>query len=376
MDQPKLPPPQLINNNDLLHALITELSSQPRMAVDTESNSLYAYQEQVCLIQFSIPGEDYLVDPIVLPEMSALSPIFANPEIEKVFHGAEYDITCLKRDFCFTFTNLFDTRIASRTLGRKHSGLRAILADELGVEINKRFQRANWGKRPLTSDMLDYARLDTHYLLPLRDHLVEALHIAGLWEETHEACEYLTKVDAHNNIFDPEGYWRISNANKLAPRQMAVLRELYLYRDQQARRLDRPPFKILGDKTLLAITHANPADIKELNPLPGMTSRQIKRFGEDLILAVARGRRAPLPRRPSHKRHDEDAHSRYEALRAWRKKVAQLRNVESDVILPRDILWDIAHAAPRDAKSLQKVMSPLEYRFQTYGQEIIKILRN
>jgi ribonuclease D len=376
MSSPQLPPPKLVNNNDLLHALVNKLSSQPRIAVDSESNSLYAYQEQVCLIQFSIPGKDYLVDPIALSGMSTLAPIFANPEIEKVFHGAEYDIACLKRDFGFTFINLFDTRVASRTLGRKHSGLRAILADELGVELNKRFQRANWGKRPLTSEMLDYARLDTHYLLLLRDHLAEALHTAGVWEETREACDYLTKVDAHNNIFDPEGYWRISNASKLTPRQVAVLRELYLYRDQQARRLDRPPFKVLGDKTLLAIAHANPVDIEEFIPLPGMTSRQIQRFGEDLLLAVSRGHRAHLPRRPSYKPYDEEVHSRYEALRAWRKKVARLRNVESDVILPRDILWDIARAAPRDAKSLQKVMSPLECRFQTYGQEIIKTLWN
>jgi ribonuclease D len=374
MNSPQLPPPELIQTKDRLHSLVTKLLSQPRIAVDTESNSLFAYQERVCLIQFSIPKNDYLVDPISLTSVMKLAPIFANPEIEKVFHGAEYDITCLKRDFGFTFINLFDTRVASRTLGRRHSGLRAILADELGVELKKRFQRANWGKRPLSSDMLDYARLDTHYLLPLRDRLAEALHTAGVWEETREACEYLIKVDAHNNIFDPEGYWRISNASKLTPRQMAVLRELYLYRDQQARHFDRPPFKILGDKTLLAIVHANPVDIEELIPLPGMTSRQIQRFGKDLLLAVARGHRAPLPRRPSYKPYDEDVRSRYEALRAWRKKVARLLDVESDVILPRDILWDIARAAPRDAKSLQKVMSPLERRFQTYGQEIIKTL--
>lgn len=376
MNSPQLPPPELIQNKDRLHWLVTKLLSQPRIAVDTESNSLFAYQERVCLIQFSIPENDYLVDPISLPSVMKLAPIFAHPEIEKVFHGAEYDLMCLKRDFNFTFTNVFDTRVACRALGRKQSGLRALLAEELGVKVNKRYQRANWGKRPLPSDMLDYARLDTHYLLLLRDNLIEALRTTGTLEETLEACVYMTKVDAHNHLFDPEGYWRISNARKLTSRQMAVLRELYLYRDQKARHLDRPPFKVLGDKTLLAIAEAAPVDVKELSLLTGMTPRQIQRYGDGVLSAIARGGQAPSPKRPSHRSFDEAVHSRFEALHTWRKKAARIRKVESDVILPRDILWNIARAAPRDAKSLQKVMSPLESRFQAYGRDILKILWN
>ena len=376
MNKPSLPPPRLIQEEDTFQDILTTLRSQSRLAVDTESNSLHAYRERVCLIQFSVPGADYLIDPLALHDLNPLDSLFSNSEIEKVLHGAEYDIMCLKRDFGFTFANLFDTRVASRTLGRKRSGLRDILAEELGVQVTKRYQRANWGKRPLPPDLLDYARLDTHYLLPLRDRLAEALQLAECWEEAREACERMTDVDPHDNGFDPEGYWRISNVRTLTPRQMAIVRELYLYRDTQARRLDQPPFKILGDKTLLAIAQESPSDLRAPSELPGLTPSKIQRYGEGLLSAVARGRRAPIPRRPTSKRVAEAVHTRYEALHAWRKSVARKRRVESDVILPREILWEIAQAAPNDAKSLRKVMSPLEWRFQAYGKDILTILRD
>jgi len=376
MSPPSLPPPRLVQEESTFRDIVTTLRSQSRLAVDTESNSLHAYRERVCLIQFSIPGADYLVDPLALRDLNPLNSLFSNSEIEKVLHGAEYDIMCLKRDFGFTFANLFDTRVASRTLGRKRSGLRDILAEELGVQVSKRYQRANWGKRPLPPNLLDYARLDTHYLLPLRDRLAEALLRAERWEEAREACERMTDVDPHDNGFDPEGYWRISNVRTLTPRQMAIVRELYLYRDAQARRLDQPPFKILGDKTLLAIAQESPADLMAPRDLPGMTPGKILRYGKGLLSAVARGRQAPIPHRPTSKRVAEAVHARYEALHTWRKMAARKRRVESDVILPREVLWEIAQAAPNDAKSLRGVMSPLEWRFQAYGEDILSILRD
>jgi ribonuclease D len=369
-----LSPPKLIQEDKEFQDLVDTLHSQPRLAVDTESNSLHAYRERVCLIQFSIPGSDYVIDPLSLPDIGRLDTLFASPKTEKVFHGAEYDIMCLKRDFNFNFSNLFDTRVAIRTLGRKRSGLRDVLAEEFDVQISKRYQRANWGKRPLPPALLDYARLDTHYLLPLRDRLDEALRAVGRWEEAREACERLTDVDAHENGFDPKGYWRISNTYTLTPRQIAILRELYLYRDSQARNLDRPPFKVLGDKTLLAIAEASPKEPKALQNLQGMTPGQIRRYGKGILAAVKRGQRAPIPHRPGHKPLDEVVRARYEALRAWRKDIARARKVESDIIMPREILFDIAQSAPHDAETLQKVMAPLDWRFKTYGQDILRVL--
>ena len=351
------------------------LAREPLLAVDTESNSLYAYQEQVCLIQFSIPGFDYLVDPLAVPDLGSLAPLFSSPKIEKVLHGAEYDVMCLARDFEFQIVNLFDTRVASRTLKWKRNGLSDLLEQVFSVNVDKRFQRANWGKRPLSAEMLDYARLDTHYLLKLRDHLHQLLGIEGSLAEAQELCERMTDPPIRENGFNPDGFWRIAHSRELPQRKAAILRELYLMRDRHARRQNRPPFKILGDQSLLAIAKSGPRTIEELHGLPGLTNNAVRRYGAEFLAAVERGMKAPLPQKPRNRGNDEATHARYEALREWRKNAAKKRKLESDLILPRDLLVEIATRSPRDLADLRQIMEPLESRFQRYGEEILKIIR-
>lgn len=374
MTSSQLSPSVLIQDEQALRGLVKELRTHPHLAVDTESNSLYAYREQVCLIQFSTSEADYLLDPLAFSDLSILGPIFADPSYEKVFHGAEYDIMCLKRDFGYSFANLFDTRLASRTLGRKRNSLQDLLNEAFDVQVNKRFQRANWGKRPLSQELLNYARYDTHYLLPLRHKLAQELQAANQWEEASEAFELLTKVNPHNNGFDPNGFWRISNARKLTPTQLAILRELYLYRDAQAKKLDRPHFKVIGDKSLLAIAQVTPENLDALGTVPGMTSGQIHRYGKGVLEAIQRGKSTQHPKPPKVHHVDDRIVARYEKLHTWRKRTARKRGLESDIILPRDMLWDIAHAAPRDYKSLEKIMAPLQWRLKAYGDQILKTL--
>ena len=169
------PPPVWVEDTKALKQMVEELSTQPRIAVDTESNSLHAYRERVCLIQFTGDKKDYLVDPLAIDDLSLLAPLFANPKIEKIFHAAEYDLICLSRDFGFEFANLFDTMQAARILGYKYVGLDNILSEKFGIKVDKRHQKANWGARPLSSAQLEYARRDTHYLGDLRDLLEKEL---------------------------------------------------------------------------------------------------------------------------------------------------------------------------------------------------------
>jgi ribonuclease D len=374
MNSTQLKPPMLVADADSLHSMVKSLSAQPLVAVDTESNSMYVYRERVCLIQFSIPEIDFLVDPFAFSGLSELGPVFSNPKIEKIFHSAEYDIMCLKRDFGFTFHNLFDTRIASRTLGGKRSGLRDLIAAEFKVEIDKRYQRSNWGRRPLPDKWLDYARLDTYYLIPLRHRLYSALQEAGRLEEALEASEYIARIQPHENGFDPNGFWRIRNARDLSPRQLALLRRLYILRDSQARRMDRPAFKVMGDRTLHDLAAAAPDRIKNLNDIHGMTAGQIRRFGEGILEALRLGQEDPLPHRPRGNHTDDEVLARYEALHEWRKRTARSHKVDSDIILPREILMDIAKSAPRSLKALHSVMSPLTWRANRYGEMILRVL--
>lgn len=367
-------PPSLIQEPRALKALAEDLRRKPHIALDTESNSLYAYQEQVCLIQFSTSKEDYLIDPLALSSLGTLAPVMADADIEKVLHGGEYDVMCLKRDFGFEFANLFDTHTACRTLGWKKTGLRDILARVFDVHVTKRYQRANWGARPLKPEMLDYARLDTHYLIPLRHRLAQDLKKAGRWEEALEGSERLTSADPHDNGFDPQGFWGIRYATKLDPRAAAILRELYLYRDSQARSRDYPAFKIMGDKTLMAIAQSAPSSPKALNKLPGMTSGQVRRYGKGILDAVAHGREAPKQHPPQQTPLDEEVRDRYEALHSWRKRRARARGVESDIILPRELLWDVARANPGGEQALKQLMEDLPWRFEQYGREILETI--
>lgn len=366
--------PTLIDTNQGFASAVAALADQPRLAVDTESNSLHAYRERVCLIQVSIPGADYLIDPLALRDLAPLWELFEDSAVEKVFHAAEYDLLCLRRDYGVRLANLFDTRVASRTLGRRQAGLGDLLAEEFGIHLDKRLQRANWGQRPLPPALIHYASLDTHYLLPLRDRLAVELHRLGRWPEAAEEFERLTRLQPRANGFDPQGFWKIASARHLPPQQAAVLEQLYLLREDHARRSDRPPFKVLSDSALLAIAQSQPRTPEELQRVPGMTPGTLSRYGKDVLAAVARGLRSEPPRPPRPLPADDATLARYEALRAWRKRKADLRQVESDVILPRDVLRELAASPPRTQQQLEALMEPLRWRAQVYGPEILRLV--
>ena len=368
--------PTLITKQADLGRVVEKLRTQPIVAVDTESNSLFAYREQVCLIQFSIPGSDYLVDPLALDDISALGKIFSNPNIEKVFHAAEYDLLTLQRDFGFKFKNLFDTMAAARILGRKQVGLGSLLKDEFGVELEKKYQRANWGKRPLPRPMLEYASLDTHYLIRLRNLLTAELDQRNRWPIATEDFSRLTQVNGKPP--EPQGVdvWRVSGVYDLKPQQVTILKYLAEYREERAKSLDRPLFKVIGDKTLVAIAEKAPETLEELSELPGMTHGQVRRHGKAMLQAVWEGKKDAPTKRPRNNYIDDRIISLIEALRNWRKQRARKIGVESDIVLPRDVLEKIGHAMPKSKEALAELMKDVPWRFQEYGDQIFQITQD
>ncbi len=292
-----LPPPVVVESDDQLRRMADDLRRTRRLAIDTESNSLHAYRERVCLIQLSTDAGDYLIDPLALTEVAPLGPLLADPRIETVFHAAEYDLICLWRDFRFRVAHLFDTRVAARTLGWPRTGLGDILEQTFGVRVDKRHQRADWGRRPLPPHLLDYARLDTHYLLPLRDRLADELEAAGRTAEAAEEFERLTLAAvAPGSPDDEEPFWRITHARRLAGAQAAVLRELHAMREAEAERRDCPPFKVMSDAALMAIAKASPRSRKALDQVQEVPARPLTRYAEPILTAVRRGLDAPPPR--------------------------------------------------------------------------------
>jgi ribonuclease D len=367
-----LPPPVWVADPGSLAQMARSLAAQARLAVDTESNSLHAYREQVCLIQFSTPQTDYLVDPLSLHDLSPIAPIFSNPGIEKVFHAVEYDQICLKRDFGIIFVNIFDTMQAARILGYKQVGLDSVLSEKLGISMDKRYQKADWGERPLSPEMLNYARLDTHHLLDLRDSLQAELQQRGRWEL---ACEEFTRLAAGNGNTkaDLPAWQRVKGTRNLSRQQLAILQELCAWRGEQAERMGRPVFKVMDDKRLVSIALAAPKSQSNLEAL-NLTARQIYVFGSDILKAVARGRKAAPVHRPLADHPDAHVLNRLNALSGWRKEAAQEIKVESDIVLPKPWMHAIAEQNPRNLKELSVLMPQSPWRLEAYGAQILKVL--
>jgi ribonuclease D len=371
-----LPPAQYIDHDRDLRRLADQLSSEPQIAFDTESNSLYAYRERVCLVQISTRQQDYILDPLRIGDMSPVGQLLADPRIEKVFHAAEYDLMCLKRDYGFTLANLFDTMVAARICGLKQVGLGRLLADFLGVEMDKSHQRDDWGQRPLTEDGLRYAQMDTHYLLPLRDRLANELERGERMTEAHETFAEATDVPAAEHGFDPDGYWKIGIPADLTRRQLAILRELYLLRERLAEERDCPPFKVFTDKVMIAIAEMNAVTVDHLGDLKGFGPSNARRYGRQIQAAVEQGRSGVLPRPPSRPPDiDPLVAERFTALRDWRRMRAEQRGVESDVIVSKDTLWGVAHKAPQTLDDLRGIEGLGPWRLQTYGAELLDVIQ-
>jgi ribonuclease D len=369
-----LPPPVWVNTNPLLQNMIDDLTTQSRVAVDTESNSLHAFREQVCLIQFSSTNADYLIDPLVLKDLSLLAPIFSNPKIEKIFHAAEYDLVCLRRDFKYSFANLFDTMHAARILGYPAVGLDRLLNDKFRIQTDKRHQKANWAARPLTKEQIHYARLDTHYLFDLRDALEKELRekdrLDFAKEDFMRACLY----DEHKQKTNGNASWeRFASRKDLSLRDLTVLAHLCKWRDAEAEKLNRPVYKVVMDDTLVMVSKNSPQHKVDLSGL-GLSEKQIHLWGDGVLSAVRQGVAAPLVERKQFEVKNDAFLRRLEKLKVWRKKVGLEMGVESDVILPKPYVSAIAENPPKDLDELALIMKETPSRVEKYGVQILKVI--
>lgn len=373
MTQKQLPPPVWVDQQSVFARMAAELSPQPRIAVDTESNSLHAYREQVCLIQFSTPQKDYVVDPLALQDLDALAPIFLSPDIEKIFHAAEYDLICLKRDFGFDFSNLFDTMHAARVLGYPQVGLDNLLAEKFGVKMDKRHQKADWAERPLTLAQIDYARFDTHFLFDLRDLLEKELREKDRWELAQEDFALACRVNDVKERSNGSSWKRFAGRKDLSLRELTVLSELCECRDKIAEKLDRPVFKVVNDDMLIDIARQLPEKDVDLAGI-GLSARQISLWGQNLLKATRRGLEAPLVTRDQPKRPNDAVLRRLEKLKAWRKKVAQSLSVESDIVLPKMYLGLLSEHPPKSLQELEAALKDSPTRFKKYGTELYRMI--
>jgi ribonuclease D len=267
-----------------LQSLIEVLRPEPVLALDTESNSFHVYRERVCLLQLSTRTADYIVDPIAV-DVRPLGAILCDGR-EMVLHGADYDVRCLRREYGWRLPRLFDTMVAARRLGRPGLGLSALVEAKFGVRLSKAHQRSDWGRRPLTREQLAYASLDTQFLLPIADEFKAELASRQLAELAEQEFQRIAAAVPRERVFDTEGWRRLKGARELDAAGQAVLRALWLAREERAAQEDRPPFKVLGEPTMVEIARRRPGSREGLVTIPGISPQVLRRLGEAIDAAL------------------------------------------------------------------------------------------
>ncbi len=375
-----------VNNEAALASALEQLSKAPVIGIDTESDSFYSYQEKVCLIQLSDAHADYVIDPLMVEDLSGLAPIMADPNVVKILHGADYDVVCLKRDYDFEFHNIFDTLIAAQLLGLERIGLADLIGRYFGWTIDKKYQRHDWSRRPLEDDHIDYARGDTHWLLALREILTRKLVATDRVRHMVEECELVEHREWQGRSFDPNGFLNIKNLKNTDQRSLKILRHLWLFRDEAARKLDRPVFKVMPDSVLVQIAKGAPETRGDLDKLMPGKSAMKRRYGPGLLEAVAKGlddeedvvkpKKAPRPKRkgPKLRLRGKQAERAMAGLKAWRNNLVKKQGLSPFTVASNGVLQSIAGVRPLNLDELRSIPDVRNWQVEDFGEQILAVL--
>ncbi len=371
---------RLVVSRDALEQAAEELGRARRIAVDLEADSMFHFQEKVCLLQIASTQATYVVDPLELDDLEPLKPLMADKRISKVLHGADYDIRSLYRDFGIRIRNLFDTELASRFLGIRESGLEAVLKSRFDVRLNKKYQRKDWSRRPLPGEMMDYAAGDVAHLLPLAREIQQELKAKHRLGWVREECEILSGVRPPGDNAAPL-FLSFRGAGRLKPKQLAVLEELLQLRRRLARERDRPLFKVFSNKSMLTLALAAPTTLKQLEAAGPLSKRQMSMHGTALLKAVAKGLALDPQQRPVYPRQraprlPAGVPDRVTALKAWRDRKAAALDLDPGLVLNKTLIQAIAVAKPQNRKDLGAIADIRRWRRQAFGAELVSLMKS
>jgi ribonuclease D len=371
---------KIINTVAGLEKAVRTLEKAKAMAVDMEADSMYHFQVKVCLVQMATEKSTIVVDPLQVKNLSPLKPLFFNPDVKKIFHGADYDVRSLFRDFSIEINNLFDTELACRFLGIKETGLEAVMKKYLNITLDKKYQKKDWSKRPLPKEMIDYAAGDVIYLLTLAQvcekELEKKYRLAWVLEE----CDYLSKV--RPVLWDEEPlFLKFKGAGRLKSKSLAVLEALLQFRKSIAEKKDKPLFKIIGNDSIMKIVTAKPATLRRLKGTKALSEKQIHMYGNDLIEVVAGALKIPedkLPVYPNTKvqRLPCEVPERITALKSWRSSKVRALKIDPGIICNNALIASIAIQNPLDRIGMGRIKEMKNWQKKEFGQEIISLLKS
>ena len=325
------------DESGLLH-LRRSIEGRRSLALDSESNSGFVYEERLCLLQINDGTEIWLVDLLALAaDRGALDPIrdcLEDPGIEVQLHGGEFDVGCLKRDYGIELRGVWDTQQAASYLGWEKTGYGAVVERVCEVVLPKAHTRSDWSRRPIGRDELEYAINDVRYLPAIAEALRREVRQSDLEEEVMIACQTVEQA-TWNGGFRPEAFWSLKGVRHLTDESKAVLMALYNWREAIARQLDLPPGRTMNNELIVALARNPPRRLDDLRRL-GIPRRVTERWSADLLSVIEQARRNPpalppaRPRRP----HDRQVQKRGERLKKWRRSEAERREVPMQVVLP------------------------------------------
>ena len=368
-----------LDTDAALSRALEAISRATELAIDTEGASFHRFVDRVYLIQLSTRDTHMIVDPLPITAPAGLGRMLEDPNVQVVFHDADYDLRLLHQDYGWNVKNIFDTRIAAQLLGLTAFGLAALLERFFDVKLDKKHQRADWSMRPLPQGMLDYAAQDTIHLLGLRDLLKRDLEKKGRWAWAQEEFQRLEGTQ-----WQPEepgtSFLRMKGARDLTRRELALLRELVAWRDAVALQIDRSTFRVVGNEVLLEIAHTAPSTNEALGAIKGMPRGIMERAGRDVLAAVQRGLDLPdaqLPKFPRSARWDRDPDfdAKVSTLKTVRDEAAKRLELDPGVLCSREKMEAVARRLPEHVDVLAELPELRRWQIAELGEGFVKALR-
>ena len=364
---------QYITTGEERDLAITALSGVDRIGVDIEGDSLYHYNDRATLIQISGGNKNYIFDPILLDSVSGLGHLFENRSILKIFHGSEYDITSLKRDFGFKIGPVFDTALAARAIGLARWSLKELVSHFFGIILAKTHQKSNWSLRPLSQGQLDYACEDTVYLDSLYLLLTEAVKKKGRVDQIAEECRLLEGLTWSRKPFESSDYLRLTGTKALSPEAQKILRELFVARENLSREENLPPFKVAHNSDLVILAIRAPQNEEAFTRLfsKGRIMREVPRW----LGAIQRGGESaePLPQKEKKGNPPMTINQQklFARLRVWRDQQAKVDEVEAAMVLTTSLLKAISKKRPATLSELASIPMLRQWHVSHYGEKLI-----
>jgi ribonuclease D len=362
-----------------LKMFVASICNVKQIAVDLEADSMFHFKEKVCLIQMATKRYNVVIDPLAIKDLSSLHPIFKDKKIRKIFHGADYDIRSLYRDFKIEVHNLFDTQLASMFLGIHETSLEALLWDNFGISLNKKFQKKDWSRRPLPEEMVAYAAGDVSHLIPLSKIILHKLRSKKRLSWVKEECELLSKVRPAVENSKPL-FLKFKGAGRLPSQNLAVLEKLLKYRRTMARKKDKPLFKVLGNASLLKIATMPPNSSTALKRLNTLSQKQLAMYGKSILTNVNKALAIEPEKLPKYPRKKAPilnpvVPNRIKSLRKWRDKKALDLGLDPTLLLNKTLLTSLASSKPTSLKKLDAIESLRRWQKREFGRNIVSILK-